>query len=135
MLGLKDDYQTDGRAVTQIADENALPVSLRVHQPSIQRLAAVYKQLMASFGTFSMDTLVASTRGISSNTTGDQHYLDTRAAIDSLTNERNTLAAHIRTGLNDAQFNDVKLSENQIKAWTSAGEDLLAQADALANGS
>ena len=116
-------------------NENALPVSLRVHHPSVQRLAAVYKQLMASFGTFSMDTLAASTRGISSNTAGDQQYLDTRAAIDSLTNERNTLAAHIRTGLNDAQFNDVKLSENQIKAWTAAGEDLLARADALANGS
>jgi hypothetical protein len=135
LLGLKDDYETDGRAVTQIADMNALPVSLRVHHPSVQRLAAVYKQLMASFGTFSMDTLAASTRGISSNTAGDQQYLDTRTAIDSLTNERNTLAAHIRTGLNDAQFNDVKLSENQIKAWTAAGEDLLARADALANGS
>jgi len=135
LLGLKDDYETDGRAVTQIADMNALPVSLRVHHPSVQRLAAVYKQLMASFGTFSMDTLAASTRGISSNTAGDQQYLDTRAAIDTLTNERNTLAAHIRTGLNDAQFNDVKLSENQIKAWTAAGEDLLARADALANGS
>jgi len=135
MLGLKDDYETDGRAVTQIADENALPVSLRVHHPSIQQLAAVYKQLMASFGTFSMDTLRASTRGISSNTAGDQQYLDTRAAIDSLTNERNTLTAQIRTGLNDAQFNDLKLSENQIKAWTAAGEDLLTRADALANGS
>jgi hypothetical protein len=135
MLGLKDDYETDGRAVTQIADMNALPVSLRVHHPSVQRLAAVYKQLMASFGTFSMDTLAASTRGISSNTAGDQTYLDTRAAIDALTNERNTLAAQIRTGLNGAEFDNVKLSQNQIKAWTAAGEELLARADALANGS
>jgi hypothetical protein len=135
MLGLKDDYQTDGRAVTQIADESALPVSLRVHHPSIQRLASVYKQLMASFGSFSMDTLVASTRGISSNTAGDQQYLDTKAAIDSLTNERNALAAQIRTGLNQAQFDNAKLSENQIKAWTAAGEDLLARAAALASAS
>jgi hypothetical protein len=135
LLGLKDDYETDGRAVTQIANMNALPVSLRVHHPSVQRLAAVYKQLMASFGSFSMDTLVASTRGMSSNTAGDQQYLDTKAAIDSLTNERNTLAAQIRTGLNGAEFGDVRLSENQIKAWTAAGENLLARADALASGS
>ena len=135
LLGLKDDYQTDGRAVTQIADENALPVSLRVHHPSIQKLAGTYKQLMASFGRFSMDTLIASSRGMASNTAGDQQYLDTRSAIDSLTNERNALAAQIRTGLNDAQFNDVKLSENQIKAWQDAAEDLLARADALASGS
>jgi hypothetical protein len=135
MLGLKDDYQTDGRAVTQIADENALPVSLRVHHPSIEKLAGTYKQLMASFGQFSMDTLLASTRGISSNTSGDQQYLDTRAAINSLTNQRNALAAEIRTGLNQAEFGGVKLDENQIKAWNSAAEDILAQADALANGS
>jgi hypothetical protein len=136
LLGLSDDYQTDGRTITQIANENALPVSLRVHHPSIQRLAAVYKQLMASFGSFSMDTLVASTRGMSSgNTASDQQYLDTKAAIDSITNDRNTLAAQIRTGLNGAEFGDVKLSENQIKAWTAAGEALLARADALASGS
>ena len=135
MLGLKDDYQTDGRAVTQIADENALPVSLRVHHPSIEELAGTYKQLMASFGRFSMDTLIASTRGISSNTAGDQQYLDTRAAIDSLTNERNSLAAEIRTGLNQAEFDGVKLDQNQLKAWQSAAEDLLSRADALASGS
>jgi hypothetical protein len=40
LLGLKDDYQTDGRAVTEIAHENALPISLRVHHPSLQRLAS-----------------------------------------------------------------------------------------------
>ena len=135
LLGLKDDYYTDGRAVTQIADENALPVSLRVHHPSIEKLAATYKQLTASFGSFSMDTLVASTRGISSNTAGDQQYLDTRSAIDSLTNERNALAAQIRAGLNQAQFDGVKLDENQIKAWDDAAEDILSRADALANGS
>ena len=135
LLGLKDDYQTDGRAVTEIARENALPVSLRVHHPSLQKLADTYKQLMASFGSFSMDTLVASTRGISSNAAGDQQYLDTRAAIDSLTNERNALAAQIRTGFNQAQFDGVKLSENQLKAWNAAAEDILARADDLANGS
>src|SRR4029079_19064456 len=57
LLGLKDDYQTDGPPLTEVAKQNALPVSLRVHHPSLERLAASYKQLMASFGTFSMDTL------------------------------------------------------------------------------
>jgi hypothetical protein len=131
LLGLKDDYQTDGRAVTQIADENALPVSLRVHGPSLERLAASYKQLMASFGSFSMDTLRASTRALASNSAGDQTYTDTESAIESLTNQRNALAAQIRTGFNQAQFDGVKLSENDIKAWTRAADDLLAQAAAL----
>ena len=135
LLGLKDDYQTDGRAVTQIADENALPVSLRIHHPSLERLAASYKQLMASFGSFSMDTLVASTHALASNSAGDQTYTDIEGQIASLTSQRDALAAEIRAGFNQAQFDGVTLSENQLKAWNRAADDLLAQAQALAASS
>jgi hypothetical protein len=135
LLGLKDDYQTDGRAVTQIADENALPVSLRVHHPSVEKLADSYKQLMASFGLFSMYTLTASTHALSSNSTGDATYNTIENQLVTLTNQRNALAADIRAGLNSTQFDGVKLSENQIKAWTQAADDLIAQAQALAASS
>jgi hypothetical protein len=135
LLGLKDDYQTDGRAVTQIADENALPVSLRVHHPSIEKLAASYKQLMASFGLFSMYTLTASTHALSSNSAGDATYNTIEDQLVTLTNQRNALAADIRAGLNSAQFDGVDLSQNQIKAWTRAADDLIAQAQALAASS
>ena len=135
LLGLRDDYQTDGRAVTQIADENALPVSLRVHHPSIEKLADSYKQLMASFGLFSMYTLTASTHALSSNSAGDTTYNNIENQLVTLTNQRNALAADIRAGLNSAQFDGVKLSENQIKAWTQAADDLIAQAQALAASS
>jgi hypothetical protein len=135
LLGLKDDYQTDGRAVTQIADENALPVSLRVHHPSIEKLAGSYKQLMASFGLFSMYTLTASTHALASNSAGDATYNNIENQLIALTNQRNALAADIRAGLNSAQFDGVKLSENQLKAWTQAADDLIAQAQALAASS
>jgi hypothetical protein len=135
LLGLKDDYQTDGRAVTEIASENALPVSLRVHHPSLERLGDSYKQLMASFGSFSMDTLVASTRALASNAPGDQTYTDTESAIEALTDQRDALAADIRAGFNQAQFDGVNLSENQIKAWTQASNALLAEAHDLAASS
>ena len=135
LLGLKDDYQTDGRAVTQIADENALPVSLRVHHPSLEKLADSYKQLMASFGLFSMYTLTASTHALSSNSAGDASYNTIENQLVTLTNQRNALAADIRAGLNSTQFDGVKLSENQIKAWTQAADDLIAQAQALAASS
>ena len=104
LLGLHDDYQTDGRAVTQIADENALPVSLRVHHPSLERLGDVYKQLMASFGSFSMDTLKASTHALASSSAGRRDLHDDRRPDPSLTDQRNALAADIRAGLNQAQF-------------------------------
>jgi hypothetical protein len=136
LLGLKDDYETDGRAVTQILDENSIPVSLRVHHPSLQALGASYKQLMASFGQFSMNTLVASTNALKSGSaTDDSKYASIEGQIQTLTAQRNALAAQIRTGLNDAQFNGVKLSENQIKAWTSASQDLIDRSAALAAAS
>jgi hypothetical protein len=135
LLGLRDDYNTDGRTVIQIAHENALPVSLRVHHPSLERLGAVYKQLMASFGSFSMDTLVASTTALSSNSAGDATYNTIEGQIQDLTNQRNALAADIRTGLNNAEFNGTGLSENQIRSWIDQANALLAQAHDLAASS
>jgi len=135
LLGLRDDYQTDGRAVTEIAREDALPVSLRVHHPSLERLGVAYKQLMASFGSFSMDTLRASTRALASNDAGDETYTRIEGQISSLTDQRNALAADIRTGLNQAEFGGRNLSESQIRAWIASANDLLAQAHALASGS
>jgi hypothetical protein len=136
LLGLKDDYQTDGRAVTQILNENAVPVSLRVHHPSLQKLGSTYKQLMASFGEFSMNTLTASTNALGSGTTADDSkYNLIESQIQALTDQRNALAAQIRTGLNDAQFNDVELSENQIKGWTSSAQDIIYASAALAASS
>ena len=130
LLGLKDDYQTDGRAVTEITNENALPVSLRVHHPSLERLGDVYKQLTASFGSFAMDTLVVSTRALASNDAGDATYASLESQIQSLTNQRDALAAEIRAGLNNAETG-TKLDENQIKDWIRAANALLAQAHAL----
>jgi len=135
LLGLRDDYQTDGRTVTEIAHQNALPISLRIHHPSLERLGQAYKQLMASFGSFSMDTLVASTTALASNSTGDATYLRIEGQIRSLTEQRDALAADIRTGLNNAEFNGTNLSENQIKAWIRAANGLLAQAHDLASSS
>jgi hypothetical protein len=135
LLGLRDDYNTDGRAVTEIANENALPVSLRVHHPWVERLGQTYKQLMASFGSFSMDTLVASTSALSSNSSGDATYASIEAQIQDLTDQRNALAAEIRAGINNAEFNDVKLSEHQINDWIVRANALLAQARDLAASS
>jgi len=135
LLGLRDDYNTDGRAVTEIAHESALPVSLRVRHPWLERLGQSYKQLMASFGSFSMDTLVASTAALSSNSDGDATYTTIEGQIQDLTSQRDALAAEIRAGLNDAEFNDTKLSEDQINDWIVRSNALLQQAHDLAASS
>src|SRR5207237_7814623 len=47
VLGLADDYKTDGRPVTQILNSAAIPVPLRQHQGTVENLGDVYKQLSA----------------------------------------------------------------------------------------
>src|SRR5439155_1027206 len=132
LLGLKDDYQGDGRVVTEILKGGATAKSLRQHTGSLEQLGAVYKQLFASFGAFSMNTLVASTGALSSSSVGDQVYNDTETAISTLTDARNALALQIRNGLWKAEFDNQPLDEQQIKDWTEQANGLIAQANALA---
>ncbi len=58
LLGLADDYETDGRAVVELLDDWAIPHSLIAHRETFVRLGAIYKQLNAPFGRFGMDTAV-----------------------------------------------------------------------------
>jgi hypothetical protein len=134
LLGLKDDYQTDGRAVTEILKPDAMPKSL--DGKNLDDLGAVYKQLVAPFGQFGMDTLTASTKALKSGSTADDsHYTNVENQLVSLTSQRNTLMAQIRTGLNNAEFNNTKLGKNDIKTWTKQAQDLIDQAAALAASS
>jgi hypothetical protein len=132
MLGLKDDYQTDGRAVVQPMFDWAVPQTLRAHRETLLRLGDVYKQLTAPFGTFGMRTLAASTRALASgSSTDDSTYASIEGQISDLTSQRDALAAQIRTALNDAQFGNQALDEQQAKAWINQAQGLIDQATAL----
>ena len=133
-LGLTDDYNTDGRAVTEILKDDVVSNALRAHKGTAEELGQVYKQLTAPFGTFGMYTLKASTRALASNTAGDATYTSVENSIESLTNQRNALVADIRSGLNAAEFSGDKsdrLDEGQLKAWITSAEDLINQAVVL----
>ena len=136
LLGLKDDYQTDGRAVVEPLFDWAVPQTLRAHQETLLRLGAVYKQLTASFGSFAMYTLVASTKALASgSSTDDSTYTTTEGKIADLTTQRDALMAQIRTGLNNAQFAGQALNEQQARGWIASAQSLIDKAKALAAGS
>ncbi len=127
LLGLKDDYVSDGRVVTEFLKGDAGPK----HEKQLEDLGALYKQLNASFGQFSANTLCASTGALASNTAGDATYANTEAELQSLGNQRDALANDIRAALWNAEFNGQKIDENQAKDWIKQGEGYLAQAAAL----
>src|SRR5882762_7782867 len=92
LVGLKDDYRHDGRVISEILQGYARPLALK-QRSSFVALAQIYKQLSASFGEFAMDTLKASTKALASNDSGDATYTSIEGQIQSLTAERDALAA------------------------------------------
>ena len=94
----------------------------------------VYKNITAPFGQYAHDTLVASTAGIRSGATGsDGHYDSVESQIETLTSERDALAAQMRTALTVATFGGGDgSSEQDLKAMIDHGQAILAQASALA---
>jgi hypothetical protein len=133
LAGLKDDYLHDGRVLVETLAEKSMAKSLRAHQETVLRLGAVYEQLNASFGTFSLDTLKASTRAIKS--INEATYNSIENSIQGLTSQRDALAEQIKVALDGAAFNGQTLNEKQARGWIDQAQDLLDEAAELAAGS
>ena len=130
LLGLKDDYMNDGRVLTEAMDKHAIPQTLYEHKNTTTQLGAAYEQLNAPFGSFGMDTLTASTRGLRS--TDETAYEATEQSIISLTDQRDALASQIKAALNGAAFNSQQIKEKDAKDWIAQAQSLIDQAAALA---
>ncbi|HEX4599407.1 MAG TPA: hypothetical protein VH278_16585, partial [Burkholderiaceae bacterium] len=64
VLGLTDDFEHQGRVVSEFLEERVEPASARRLENPLQRLGAVYKQLNAPVGEFALATLRATTRAV-----------------------------------------------------------------------
>ena len=105
LTGLKDDYEHDGRVITQIlANPN-----MALRSPGIATLGACYKQLNSSVGIFGTDTLIAATAAIESSSPGDATYLQTDQALRKLEVARDALAGQIKGELEAAAFGNVPI--------------------------
>jgi hypothetical protein len=103
LLGLKDDYEHDGRVLVEALRTLGLPAPLSTSVPVFAQLAQVYKQINAPFGIFGNTTLIGlATPGISS--TDDLLYQDNEDTIASQTAQRTALAGQIRTLLENTEF-------------------------------
>jgi hypothetical protein len=103
LAGLRDDYEHDGRVITQVLDHP----NHALRSPLVTALGACYKQLNSSVGDFGTDTLIASTRAMESNSPGDLTYLSTDQALRNLEVSRDRLAQRIKDGLEAAAFGNV----------------------------
>ena len=124
LTGLKDSYVSDGRVLTELVKNSALPQSLKTGT-RMQELGQAYKQINASFGQFSLNTLAASTRALASSSSGDSTYTDIENQLAALGADRDALASQIRAGLWNAEFDGQQISQQQAKAWIDQANAIL----------
>jgi hypothetical protein len=102
LLGLRDDYTWDGRAIEQILDRRR-GGSDRVNWFLLDALGAAYKQLNAPFGSFGLDTLDADTSALSGTSSGDARYVATDGQLQACESARSALVPRIQTALLEAE--------------------------------
>jgi hypothetical protein len=125
LLGLRDDYEHDGRVITEIlADPNRALAA-----PGVTTLGACYKQLNSSVGEFANYTLQADTAAIESSTPGDSKYITIDKGLAALDRTRDAVALKIKAELEAAAFQDTPIFGTGIQ--TLACEGIIASAHAL----
>jgi hypothetical protein len=127
LVGLHDDYTDDGHVLVQALEHGVTPNGLKGQ--TIADLEAAQEQVNASFGQFAEATLAASTRALKSM--DDTEYTDIENSIASLTGQRDTLNAQIRSALSNAAFNGTTISQSQAQDWINQANSLISQAQAL----
>jgi hypothetical protein len=100
LTGLKDDYEHDGRVITEIVSHP----NRALGAPGVASLGACYKQLNSSVGQFGAFTLHAATAAVESDTAGDAEYRTVDAALTGLDKVRDSLALRVKGELEAAAF-------------------------------
>ena len=126
LTGLRDDYEHDGRVITQILSDPNHALS----KHGVTRLGECYKQLNSSVGDFGAATLTASTNAIESTSAGDSSFLSIDAALGGLETARDQLAGYIKGELEAAAFEGV--SVHDVGGQLDACRALIHQAHKLA---
>jgi len=128
LLGLKDDYQHQGRVLFEVLTNKALPEQVREHLGYYENIARIYKQINAPVGQLGLTTLAISTKALKSNTPGDATYTKLENMLQDITTQRNKVAGRLITLLEKASFGDHDDSDQDAPAQ---GQALLGHAQTL----
>jgi hypothetical protein len=129
LTGLQDDYQTDGRVITEILDR--VPSALR----STTALGACYKQLNASVGEFGTDTLLADTTALASGSAADDsRFTLVQKELTQVADARDVAAQEMKETLAAAAAGQAP-SPGAVGAQVAQCRALLTAANGLAKAS
>jgi hypothetical protein len=129
LTGLTDDYEHDGRVISQILTSPNL--ALRI--PFTTPLGDCYKQLNSSVGAFGAATLIASTNAIESTSAGDTTFTSVNSQLQKLEVARDQLAQKIKDDLEAAAFGNQPVPG--APALIHSCQGLIGSANQLASSS
>jgi hypothetical protein len=126
LVGLHDDYQSDGHVITQaLANPSAVLLAT-------DDLAKGYDQINSSVGQLATDTLIADSNALATgSSTDDTAYQATQAALQQLADDRDVAATRIKKLLS-AAANGTMPSHGQITSSLALIRELLSRAGGLA---
>jgi hypothetical protein len=131
LVGLSDDYPTQGRVLIENMSREAIPDGLKESKGLALELGLVYKQINAPMGDLSMNSLAVSTRAL----LGDSDtYEQLSNKLSDITERRNALAVQIETTLQNSEFRGASLKESQAKSLIANARALLDEVRSLAAG-
>jgi hypothetical protein len=121
LVGLKDDYQSQGRVLAEHLQPWALPEGVQDSGDAFAELARAYKRINAPVGELGLASLKVSTAALAGN---DATYNGLENRLQIITAFRDFLAAKMIERLSDAEFGGKHVSNGDVKS-------LVRQADAL----
>jgi hypothetical protein len=132
LLGLKDDYQHDGRVIFEVLQPWAVPAGMQTNTGLVGQLAVAYKQLDAPVGVFGLDSLEASTWALKSSSSDDHTYTSIESQLAAMGSQRDTVAGQLSTMLENAAFNNQPVDPTQAQSLIGQAYSLIGQMAVLA---
>ncbi len=127
LLGLKDDYQHEGRVLFEVIDEHVLPNSLRDHGDVLSDLVKLFKQINAPVGELGLASLRISTKALESSSHNDSTYTKLENKLSNITSVRNGIASQMLGLLEGAEFNNQHINVHLAQQLIGQAENLLEQ--------
>ena len=129
LVGLKDAYLGDGRALIEVFQPWALPAGTHETSDQFLQLATAYKRIAAPVAEFAQVSLRVSTTAEGAAETKHNNLQSQLLVVGALRNDLSTAMANL---LNDAVFHGRHISEPETRQLVRSANDLLEYVKLLA---
>lgn len=129
LTGLPDDYQHEGRALTEELNSWALPSGVSANPGLFAALSAAFKAINAPVGPLGLASLKISTAALEGN---NKTYTNLENQLSNVTSTRDLVAGQMLALIEDAEFNNKALPPDKAGTLIDEANQLLDYVQSLA---